>query len=371
MEANEKTTDRTVLSAEEKIQDARVKRFSYFSEDWSDNSSGDKIVAQVRLFHQKLTDEMKKVIVGQSEVIDLVVIALMCKGHVLLEGVPGLGKTLMFKTLSKLMNLTFQHVQFTPDLMPSDILGTEIIQESSTVKGQRELKFMRGPIFCHFLLTDEVNRTSPKTQSALLQAMQDREVSIGNHTHKLEEPFFVLATQNPIDQEGTYPLPEAQLDRFMFNIYIEYPTYDDEIEIAKRFTRNETPSVSTIITKEDILSLQQMVRGMLISDSLLKYAVDIVVATRPRENHSIPYIAQWVEWGAGPRASLNLILAAKARALLKGRFCVASEDIRAVAPSVLRHRIKLNFSAEAEGIQSAKVIQKILEEIPEIKQRRS
>jgi MoxR-like ATPase len=327
-----------------------------------------QLLAKMKNFYNSLTREMRKVIVGQAEVIDLIIVSMLCRGHVLLEGVPGLGKTLMFRTLSRVLNLHFQHIQFTPDLMPSDIIGTDIIQ-NNTETMQRELKFLHGPIFCNFLLADEINRTSPKTQSALLQAMQDKEVSVGGRTYKLEEPFFVLATQNPIDQEGTYPLPEAQLDRFMLNIYIDYPTYSEEIEIAQRYTHGEVAEVMRIISREDILHLQAMVRGMLISDSVLEYVVNIVTASRPKKDNPHPFVKEWVEWGAGPRATLSLVMAAKARALLKGRLCVAAEDVRAVAPSVLRHRIKVNFSAEAENISSLQVIQKILETVSEQKKR--
>ncbi len=342
--------------------------FSILPKGTDEPVKGEEIVSRVKAFYQGLVTEVHKVIVGQQETIDLIIISMLCKGHVLLEGVPGLGKTLLFKTLSRILNLSFQHVQFTPDLMPSDIIGTEIIQHNASTE-QRELKFLQGPIFCHFLLADEINRTSPKTQSALLQAMQDREVSVGNTTYRLEEPFFVLATQNPIDQEGVYPLPEAQLDRFMLNVFVHYPSYEEEVLIAEKFTRNEVETVTTLISREDILSLQSMVRSMLISESVLRYAVDLVVATRPGKENPYPFIKEWIEWGAGPRATLNIILAAKARALLKGRYCVSAEDVRAVAQSVLRHRIKVNFSAEAENMTSMDVIQKLLESVPEQKKR--
>ncbi|MDP3920487.1 MAG: MoxR family ATPase [Candidatus Omnitrophota bacterium] len=324
--------------------------------------------ARIKQSYSALVREIHKVIVGQDDVIDLVIIGMLCRGHVLLEGIPGLGKTLMFRTLAKLMNLQFQHVQFTPDLMPSDIIGTEIIQQIEGSQ-QRSLKFIKGPIFCHLLLADEINRTSPKSQSALLQAMQDREVSVGNYTHTLEEPFFVLATQNPIDQEGVYPLPEAQLDRFMFNVFIDYPSYEEEVEITERFTQNMVEEVSTVLAQEDIINLQGMVRSMIISDSMMRYAVDIVTATRPGKKNPHAFINEWVEWGAGPRASLCLTLAAKARALLKGRLCVSYEDIRAVAPPVLRHRIKLNFAADAENRKPLEIIDQLLRAIPERKER--
>lgn len=342
--------------------------FSILPQGMDEKEMGAEVISRVKIFYNNLITEMHKVIVGQQEIIDLIMIAIFCKGNVLLEGVPGLGKTLIFRTLSKVMALSFRHVQFTPDLMPSDIIGTEIVQQDPETQ-QRVLKFLKGPVFCHFLLADEINRASPKTQSALLQAMQDREVSVGNITYKLEAPFFVVATQNPIDQEGVYSLPEAQLDRFMLNIYIDYPTYDEEVQIAQRYTQTYTPEVSEIITQEDILSLQNLVRGMLISDSLLHYAVDLASATRLCPENPYPFVKQWIAWGAGPRATLSLVLAAKARALLKGRYCVAVEDIRAVAPSILRHRIKLNFSAEAENVKPADVIHRILESVPEQRKR--
>lgn len=329
-----------------------------------EDSKSEEVLGRIKEFYHSLKEEMNKVIVGQQDILEMIMIAILCRGHVLLEGVPGLGKTLMFKTLSRAMELQFQHIQFTPDLMPSDIIGTEIIQTDPETD-RRILKFLQGPVFCNFLLADEINRTSPKTQSALLQAMQDREVSVGRITYKLEAPFFVLATQNPIDQEGVYPLPEAQLDRFMFNILIQYPTYEEEVQIAQRFTQNETAKVSKVIAVEELLGLQDMVRGMLISDALVRYAVDLVFATRPGKDNKYPFVSQWVEWGAGPRATLNLVLAAKARALLKGRFCVAAEDLKAVAVSVLRHRIKMNFSAEAEGMKSHDLVSKILAAVPE------
>lgn len=343
-----------------------VKKPPAFFEDGKNADDAERILSGVKSFHTDLMREIAKVIVGQKQILDLILVAMLCKGHVLLEGVPGLGKTLMFRTLAKTMDLLFKHIQFTPDLMPSDIIGTEIIQHDPAT-GHRSMKFFKGPVFCHFLLADEINRTSPKTQSALLQSMQDREVSVGNHTYRLDEPFFVLATQNPVDQEGVYPLPEAQLDRFMFNLYIDYPSHGEEIEIARRFTQESTADVSKIIGLDEILALQNMVRGMLISDSALNYVTDLVAATRPVPTNPYALVKEWVEWGAGPRATLNIVLAAKARALLKGRYCVSVEDIRTVAVPVLRHRVKLNFSAEAENLKSSDIIQKIIELVPEHK----
>ncbi len=345
-------------------QGAKAPRLRILPQQIAADSTGEETLERVKEFYHVLKEEMNKVIVGQHDVLEMIMISILCRGHVLLEGVPGLGKTLMFKTLSQIMALHFQHIQFTPDLMPSDIIGTEIIQTDPETD-RRILKFLQGPVFCNFLLADEINRTSPKTQSALLQAMQDREVSVGRTTYKLEQPFFVLATQNPIDQEGVYPLPEAQLDRFMFNILIQYPAYEEEVLIAQRFTQNEKNEVDKVISAEELLGLQTMVRGMLISDALVRYAVDLVFATRPGKDNKYPFVNQWVEWGAGPRATLNLVLAAKARALLRGRLCVASEDIKAVAVPVLRHRIKMNFSAEAEGMKSHDLVAKVLSAVPE------
>jgi len=339
-----------------------------FKEGWEKSSDAQDLIKKVREFHSSLSSELGKVIVGQKDVVDQIVIAMLCRGNVLLEGVPGLGKTLIFRTLSQIMHLDFHHVQFTPDLMPSDILGTEVIQQNKETN-QREMQFLKGPIFCNFLLADEVNRASPRTQSALLQAMQDRQVSIGNITYDLEAPFFVLATQNPIEQEGVYPLPEAQLDRFMFNIFIEYPEYEEEVEIAKRYSQHLDQEVSTLIQKEDLLQLQEITLSMLISEHLLRYAVDIVTATRPGGKKEFEEVTNHIQYGAGPRASIQLILAAKARALLNGRLCAAAEDLRVTANSVLRHRIKLNFTAQAEGLTTEDVIKQLLKAVPEPKKK--
>ncbi len=328
-----------------------------------EGNAGRAMLEKTQRFYVRIKNELGKVIVGQQNVLDLILAAMLARGHVLLEGVPGLGKTLMFKTLSKLMTLNFQHVQFTPDLMPSDILGTEIL-ETDQETGLRSLRFLKGPVFCNFFLADEINRTSPKTQAALLQAMQDREVSIGRKIYRLDPPFFVLATQNPMDQEGVYPLPEAQLDRFMLNIFIDYPSYDEEMEIARRFTSEVSPVLQTVVTEQDFMDLQQMVRSVLIAEPMLVYAVNMVVATRPRNKHPLSFVTDHVSVGAGPRATLNIILAAKARALLNGRFCVSVEDLHAVAPAVLRHRIKLNFTAQAEEVKTIDVIQRLLEHLP-------
>jgi MoxR-like ATPase len=281
-----------------------------------------------------------------------------------LIGVPGLGKTLLVNSLAQLLDLKFKRVQFTPDLMPTDIVGTEIIEEN-TKTGERKFRFIEGPIFSQILLADEINRTPPKTQAALLQAMQEKSITSGGTTYKLDEPFFVLATQNPIEQEGTYPLPEAQLDRFMFNIRIEYPPVEDEITMVRATTGGAVESLKPVLDHQRILELQEIVRRVPVSDRVIKYAVSIAETTRPGRENSPDFINDYVTWGAGPRASQYLILGAKARAVLHGRFYVACEDIRALAYAVLRHRILINFNAEAEGVTSDSVIEKIIKSVAE------
>jgi MoxR-like ATPase len=317
-------------------------------------------LAQAR---DKLVGEIGKVIIGQSQVIEELLIALLCNGHCLLVGVPGLAKTLMISTVASILDLKFQRIQFTPDLMPSDITGTDIIEENVST-GKRDFRFVRGPIFANIVLADEINRTPPKTQAALLQAMQEHEVTAGGETYKLPEPFFVLATQNPIELEGTYPLPEAQLDRFMFNTYIDYPSSDEENLIVKTTTSMYTPEVSVVMGAEDILVLQQLVRKVPVSDQVLGYAVRLARGTRPTGG-APEFIRNWVRWGAGPRASQYLTLGAKARAILDGRFSPSCEDIRAVVRPVLRHRIVTSFSAEAEGVDTVQIIDRLLQEVKE------
>ena len=313
--------------------------------------------------HEKLVDQIGRVIVGQRQVIDELLISLLCNGHCLLVGVPGLAKTLMISTLAKILDLKFQRIQFTPDLMPSDITGTDIIEENVTT-GKRDFRFVKGPVFANIVLADEINRTPPKTQAALLQAMQEHEVTAGGQTYALPEPFFVLATQNPIELEGTYPLPEAQLDRFMFNVYIGYPSREEENTIVKTTTSMYLPEVTTIMGGEDILGLQQLVRKVPVSDQVLDYAVRLARSTRPMEG-SPEFIRNWVRWGAGPRASQFLIMGAKARAILEGRFTPSCEDVRTVARPVLRHRIVTSFSAEAEGIDTEQIVDRLLKEVKE------
>ncbi|RME83728.1 MAG: MoxR family ATPase [Planctomycetota bacterium] len=320
-------------------------------------------VEKLRSAYDRLKSELAKVIVGQDEVIEQLLISIFARGHCLLIGVPGLAKTLMISTLAKALSLTFSRIQFTPDLMPSDITGTEVIQEDK-MSGTRRFEFLKGPIFANVVLADEINRTPPKTQAALLEAMQEYQVTAGGKKHPLELPFFVLATQNPIEQEGTYPLPEAQLDRFMFNILVDYPTFDEEFQIMKLTTTIQDAKLDKILSREEILQLQDIVRKVPVADYVLRYTLRLVRATRPNQEEAPEFIKKWVSWGAGPRASQYLILSGKARALLHGRHYVSTEDIQGVAHSVLRHRIITNFNAEAENINSDKIIDMLLKEIP-------
>ena len=313
--------------------------------------------------YESLRTEMATVIVGQDKVVEEILIAIFAKGHVLLEGVPGLAKTLMIASLAKCLDLSFKRVQFTPDLMPSDITGTEIIQDDKST-GERVFRFIKGPLFCNICLADEINRTPPKTQAALLEAMQEKSVTVGGNQHKLAPPFFVLATQNPLEQEGTYPLPEAQLDRFLFKIFVDYPTDDEELEIMKRVTTPSKVQIKPVITGDQIMKLQEIVLRCPVAEHVYMYAKKIVRSTRPNGGEAPDFIKNWISWGAGPRASLNLILAGKSRAILNGQFHVSCEDIAAVAPSVMRHRIACNFTAQAEGITTDKVIEKLIQHIP-------
>lgn len=309
--------------------------------------------------YDKIRAEFGKVIVGQERVVEEMLICVFSRGHALLVGVPGLAKTLMIRTLSQTLALSFNRVQFTPDLMPSDITGTEVIQQDIST-GKRQLFFIKGPIFANVILADEINRTPPKTQAALLEAMQEIQVTIGGKKHTLDQPFFVLATQNPIEQEGTYPLPEAQLDRFMFNIMVEYPSEQEELEIMKLTTSSFDIKLAPVLSGEEIQSLQDIVRRVPIADHVIKYAMALARQTRVHAGDVPQFIKDWVSWGAGPRASQYLIIGAKARAILNGRFYVSIEDIQAVAHPVLRHRIITNFSAEAEGITTDKIIDKLI-----------
>ncbi len=312
---------------------------------------------------QRILDQLGQIIVGQREVIDELLICLFSRGHCLLEGVPGLAKTLMISTLAKTMDLSFSRIQFTPDLMPADVTGTEIIEEDRST-GRREMRFMEGPLFANVVLADEINRTPPKTQASLLEAMQERTVTIGRTRHVLADPFFVLATQNPIEQEGTYPLPEAQQDRFMFKIFVDYPSFDEEFEVARRTTGGSMAEVQPVLTGEEILRLQQLVRQVPVSDHVVRYALSLVRQTRVGSPGVPDFVQELVGWGAGPRAVQYLILGGKARALLEGRFHVTVEDIQQLSRPVLRHRMVVNFAAESEGITSDQVIDRIIAATP-------
>ena len=318
-------------------------------------------VQRLQKAYASMKEEMRKVIVGQDQVIDELFMALFCKGHCVLIGVPGLAKTLMISTLARILSLSFKRIQFTPDLMPSDITGTEVINEDKST-GQRVFRFIRGPVFANVVLADEINRTPPKTQAALLEAMQEYNVTVGGTRHELDQPFFVLATQNPIEQEGTYPLPEAQLDRFMFMVQVDYPNMDEEREIVRRTTEPRDSDVRSMLGKEEIKELQQIVRRIPIADHVLDYALRLTRSTRLNTPQTPGWVKEWLSWGAGPRASQNLVLGAKAHAVLQGRLYVAAEDIQAVAKPVLRHRLITSFAAEAEGVTTDTVVERLLAE---------
>ena len=320
-----------------------------------------KLVKQLTESRNRFNMEISKRIVGQQEIIDHILIALLCRGHTLLVGVPGLAKTLLIKSIAELLDLNFSRIQFTPDLIPSDIAGTEIIEEDHNT-GKREFRFFKGPVFGNIILADEINRTPPKTQAALLEAMQEHKVTTAGQTYTLEEPFFVLATQNPIEQEGTYPLPEAQLDRFMFNIKIDYPNYEEEVAIVKSTTREIDNELNIIISREDLLLYQDLVRRVPIADNVIEFAVDLVSKTRPQSDKAFAAVSGWIEWGAGPRASQYLVLGAKAKAVLDGRPAPEIDDIKAMARPVLRHRLITNFNAEAEGLNTDDILSILLED---------
>jgi MoxR-like ATPase len=319
-------------------------------------------VEEIATQRQAILGEIKKVIVGQDAVIEELLIALFSRGHCLLVGVPGLAKTLLISTLADVLHLRFNRIQFTPDLMPSDITGTDILEEDPDT-GRRRYRFMHGPIFANIVLADEINRTPPKTQAALLQAMQEYRVTAGGQTYNLDLPFFVLATQNPIEQEGTYPLPEAQLDRFMFHIGIDYPSFDEEVDIVLNSTSAYAPQLQRVLSASKIMQLQDLVRRVPATPSVVGYAVRLAQSSRPDHPSAPTFVKEWVNWGAGPRASQYLVLGAKARAIMHGRFAASVEDIRALAPSVLRHRILTNFNAEADGVSSLAIIHRLLETV--------
>ncbi len=320
-------------------------------------------LSRLEVAYSRLREEIGKVIIGQEEVVDQLLIALFSRGHCLLVGVPGLAKTLVVSTISQILQLSFRRIQFTPDLMPSDITGTDVLQEDPETR-RHAFEFMPGPLFTHVLLADEINRTPPKTQAALLEAMQERHVSVGSQTYPLPEPFFVLATQNPIEQEGTYPLPEAQLDRFMFHVVVRYPSAADELRILKETTSAQAPQLETALSGAEILELQELVRKVPVAEHVFVYARDLIRATRPGESESPDFIRDYVSWGAGPRAGQNLILGGKARAILKGRSHATTEDIKSVAPAVLRHRLITTFRADSENIAADDVIEMLLEKVP-------
>jgi len=311
---------------------------------------------------KKVKTEIAKVIVGQEEIIDQLLISLLARGHCLLVGVPGLAKTLLIKTVAEVMDLQFSRIQFTPDLMPSDITGTEIIEEDQLTK-KRDFKFISGPIFANIILADEINRTPPKTQAALLEAMQEHKVTAAGTTYQLPEPFFVLATQNPIEQEGTYPLPEAQLDRFMFNLWLDYPSFKDELKIVETTTSQYKADLNKILTAEEIINFQQLVRKVPVAENVIEFAVKVANMTRPSNGNSPQFIKDWITWGAGPRASQYMILAAKTKAVIGGRYTPEIDDVKIAMLPVLRHRIITNFNAEAEGIKSLDVIDRLSKEV--------
>ncbi|MGH7145779.1 MAG: AAA family ATPase [Planctomycetota bacterium] len=320
-------------------------------------------VKHLKQAYERIRTEISKVIVGQDLVIEELMIGIFARGHCLLEGVPGLAKTLLISTIAETLDMSFKRIQFTPDLMPSDITGTEVIQEDPDTH-RREFKFLMGPIFANLVLADEINRTPPKTQAAMLEAMQERRVSIGGKSYPLPKPFFVLATQNPLEQEGTYPLPEAQLDRFLFKIYVDYPEADEELEVMRRASAPAMESPNKVLEAEEVIQLQEIVRRVPVADHVFEYARRLVRMTRPAKGEAPQFVIDWISWGAGPRASINLILAAKARSILYGNYHVSCEDIQAVAASVMRHRIACNFTAQAEGITTDFVIQRLIKEVP-------
>jgi MoxR-like ATPase len=322
-----------------------------------------QVLESLRQAHRQMRSEIGKIIIGQEQVLDELLMAVFCRGHALLVGVPGLAKTLMVSTLAQALDLTFKRIQFTPDLMPMDITGTEVIQDDPATR-QRMFKFMPGPIFANIVLADEINRTPPKTQAALLEAMQERKASIGGTDYPMKNPFFVLATQNPIEQEGTYPLPEAQLDRFLFMIKVDYPTDAEEEQIMRQGTSDTQPTVTKVLHGEDILKLQHIVRRVPVADHIFHYAKRITRMSRPGTEDAPEFVNKFLTWGAGPRASMNLILAAKAHAVLNGKHHVSADDVAAVAEPILRHRLILNFTAQSEGITVEGIVKRLLKAVP-------
>jgi len=331
----------------------------------AENVSPDDVAAVQRCeqAYNRIRDELSKVIVGQDEVIEQVLIAIFARGHALLEGVPGLAKTLLVSSLAEALHLSFKRIQFTPDLMPSDVTGTEVIQENLQT-GAREYKFLPGPLFANMILADEINRTPPKTQAAMLESMQERQISVGGNRHVLPAPFFVLATQNPLEQEGTYPLPEAQLDRFLLYIKVNYPSGPEEWEIARRVTTGQLGKIAPVLSGDDIITIQKLVTRVPVSDQVLGYAWALVRASRPGTSEAPDFVNKWVSWGAGPRGVLTLVTAAKARAILYGRYHATAGDVQAVAKPALRHRLASNYAAQAANVGSEKLIEMLMETVP-------
>ena len=333
-----------------------------------DNADDLAVITRLREARDRVKQEISKVVIGQNEIIESLLIGLLCRGHILLHGVPGLGKTLMGRTLSRTLDMEFKRVQFTPDLMPADITGTDVMEEDQAT-GKHRVTFMQGPVFTNFLLADEINRTPPKTQAALLQCMQEGEISVGRETYKLKPPFFVVATQNPIEMEGTYPLPEAQLDRFMFNLKVLYPTVDEEVQIIKGTTSKLTAHADKVLSADEVLRLQEIVRGVPIADSVIRYVARLVAATRPGASaaatgaKNLDAIHKYLAYGASPRASQYLVLGAKGRAILSGKYHVDFADIQAVAAPVLRHRLVLNFHARADNVDSDALVERLLRSV--------
>jgi MoxR-like ATPase len=324
--------------------------------------SDTEAVKQLQAAYAGMREQLSKVIVGQSDVIEQLLIAIFCRGHALLVGVPGLAKTLLVSTVSRVLDLSFKRIQFTPDLMPSDITGTEVLEEDHTT-GRRIFRFVHGPIFANMVLADEINRTPPKTQAALLEAMQEKHVTVGENTHPLPDPFFVLATQNPIEQEGTFPLPEAQLDRFIFNILVDYPTAAEEVQIIKQVTGTYKAELVPLVNARQVVQLQEIVRRVPVADHVVEYAATLARATRPKQPEAPDFVKEMVGWGAGPRAGIYLVTAAKARALLHGRFHATTADVTAVALPVLRHRVLTTFNAEAAGVTSDQIVRMLLDHL--------
>ena len=335
------------------------------NDDGLDDLPPEEAVRRINAAYDAIREQMSRVIIGQDEVVDQLLIALFSRGHVLLEGVPGLAKTLMISTLARCLSMSFARVQFTPDLMPADITGTDVLQQNRDT-GEREFRFLTGPLFHNVILADEINRTPPKTQAALLEAMQERQVSVGQNRHSLPDPFFVLATQNPIEQEGTYVLPEAQQDRFMFKVFVGYPTFAEERQIAKVTTSGASAEVEPVLGVAEILELQRLVRQVPVSDHVVEYALALVRQTRVTEENVPDFARDWLSWGAGPRAVQMLLLGGKSRALLKGRTHVTTEDVAALAAPVLRHRIVTNFAAESEGVTPDRVVDRLVDETPAV-----